>query len=159
MSRLMRFASVTEQHTSAPLMAEVFNLHFDNEVDAVRAQAKLRSLRLNGEPAMLVQRDGTQLTTKCQVHEHVDRGAQLSRGEGTAAVPFFDLFYQLEDSKSGMHHPDGMLWVKTPGRGHRKHEGRVPLASVAPALLRLMEMPVPSHMNAASPAAAASIAV
>jgi hypothetical protein len=140
-------------------MAEVFNLRFDNEVDAVRAQTKLRALRLNGEPAMLVQRDGVQLTTKCQIHEQVDKGAQLSRGDGSAAVPFFDLFYQLEDSKSGMHHPDGMLWVKTPGRAHRKHTGKVPLASVAPALLGLMGMPVPEHMTESPLVVADSIAV
>jgi hypothetical protein len=159
MSRLTRFAGVTEAHTSAPLMAEVFNLHFQNEVDAVRAQAKLRSLRLNGQPAMLVQREGAQLTTKCQVHEQLDRGAELSRGQGAAAVPFFELFYQLEDSKSGMHHPDGMLWVKRPGGAHRKREGKVPLASVAPALLGLMGMPIPDHMTEAPLVVANSTAV
>ncbi len=157
-ARLMRFAGVSERHASAPLMAEVFNLRFENEVDAVRAQARLRALKVDRQPAMLVQRDGSLVTTKCQLHEQVATGTQLSRGEGGAAVPFFDMFYQLEDSKSGMHHPDGMLWVRTPGQPHRKHAAKVPLAAVAPALLDLMGMPIPAHMAAAPDLAPPAVA-
>ena len=149
MSRLLRFAGVTEPHSSAPLMAEVFNVHFQSEVDAVRAEARLRTLTVDGRPAMQVLREGMQLTTKCQLHDQLEKNARIGRGEAGPSVPFFEMFYQLEDSKSGMHHPDGMFWVRTPGQPHRTHAGKVPLASVAPTLLELMGMPVPPHMTTA----------
>jgi hypothetical protein len=147
-ARLMQFAGVTEPHTSAPLMAEVFNLQFQNDVDAARVQAKLRAIKVDDRPAMLVHRDGALVTTKCQIHEPVAPAARLVSGEGARAVPFFDLFYQIEDIRSGMHHPDGMLWIRTPGQAHRRYEEKVPLASVAPTLLQLMGLPAPSHMKA-----------
>jgi bisphosphoglycerate-independent phosphoglycerate mutase (AlkP superfamily) len=61
-------------------------------------------------------------------------------------VRFGDLFFELEDVKSGMHHPDGMLWVRLPGTTPQRHAGKVPLASVAPTLLNLLSLPAPSHM-------------
>ena len=157
-SRLVRFAGVTEACSSAPLMAEVFNLRFQSEVDAVRAEAMLRALRVDGRPAMHVQRDGTQLTTKCQVHDQLEKSARISRGDGGPSMPFFEMFYQLEDSKSGMHHPDGMLWIRTPGQRHQKHAGKLPLAAVAPTLLELMGMPVPPHMTTSPAGASRAVA-
>jgi hypothetical protein len=152
MSRLTRFAGITDAHTSAPLMAEVFNLHFEGDIDAIRAEAKLRALRVDGRVAMQVLRDGRMLTTKCQLHHQLERSARITRGETGPSLPFFEIFYQLEDSKSGMHHPDGMFWVRKPGRRHRVHAEKVPLASVAPTLLDLMGLPAPAHMTSSTAA-------
>ena len=31
-------------------------------------------------------------------------------------MSFFELFYQMDDLKSGMHDPDGMLWIRMPDK-------------------------------------------
>jgi hypothetical protein len=45
-----------------------------------------------------------------------------------------------------MHHPDGMLWIRTPARRHAVHAQHVPLATVAPTLLERCGVPRPSYM-------------
>lgn len=146
--KLMCFAQVTEPHTVAPVMAEVFNVHLESETDAARVEEKLRTLRVAGQPAMHVQRKGTVLNAKCQVHTSLPADTVLSREGDAQTVPFFELFYQMEDLKSGMHHPDGMLWIRLPEKRSAVHESKVPLASVAPTILRLLSLPCPPHMTA-----------
>jgi predicted AlkP superfamily phosphohydrolase/phosphomutase len=62
-------------------------------------------------------------------------------------VPFDDYFYRIHSIRSGRHHPDGCFWVQsdTP----RRVEERIPLTAVAPTLLRLFGVNVPSYMKEA----------
>jgi predicted AlkP superfamily phosphohydrolase/phosphomutase len=55
-------------------------------------------------------------------------------------VPFDDLFYPVEAVRSGMHHPDGMLWIRRPDRGHKTVGRKVSLLEIAPTLLELMDV-------------------
>ena len=57
--------------------------------------------------------------------------------------------------KSGMHHPDGMLWIARPeGRSEpAAAPERVSLRRVAPTLLELMEMTPPVQMLEGLPVA------
>jgi arylsulfatase A-like enzyme len=70
---------------------------------------------------------------------------QLDGGERT--VPFHDLFYQLDLVKSGIHHPDGLMWIRTPARSHSVNREKVPLVSVAPTMLGLLGIEPPSQMK------------
>jgi hypothetical protein len=144
-ARLMQFADVTEPYTAAPLMAEVFNIQVQSDEDAKRVEAKLTSLRVGSRQAMQVLRKGTLLNVKCQLHDKQPADLKLTRGE--TSTRFFDLFFELEEEKSGMHHPDGMLWIRLPGAQGHTHETKVPLSSVAATLLRLLSLPVPRHMG------------
>jgi hypothetical protein len=145
-AQLLQFAGVTERTTVAPVMAEVFNVHLQSEADAQSAEAKLLSVTIDGKPAIHVQRKGNVLNAKCQVHAQMPASTQIACGPRTSG--FFELFFQLEDIKSGMHHPDGMLWIRLPERRHGLEEAKVPLASVAPTVLRLLQLPCPPHMQA-----------
>jgi hypothetical protein len=146
-SRLMKFADVTEAHTTAPLMAEVFNIHLKSEDDATSVQTKLEALQIEGRQAMQLLRKGTLITAKCQVHEKLPIEARISR-KGGGDISFFDMFFELEDVKSGMHHPDGMLWIHLPEKAPRQHTEKVLLASVAPTILQLLSLPCPADMKA-----------
>ena len=146
MSRVLTFAGVTEPHTATPLMAEVFNIQLRDEETARRVESKLNDIRMGDRQAILTQRKETLLTVKCQLHERQPQGAELRRADGTTAH-FHELFFELEDAKSGMHHPDGMLWIRLPGTAPRRYENKVPLASVAPTLLHLLSLPAPPHMG------------
>lgn len=146
-SRLMDFAGITEAYTVAPVMAEVFNIHVRSEEDAARVVAKLGALRVGERPAMHTQLKGEVVNAKCQLHEQLPADANLRRAGTEAAVPFFEVFYPLEEIKSGMHHPDGMLWIRMPEKPHQLHAGKVPLASLAPTILGLLSLPRPTHMQ------------
>ena len=47
------------------------------------------------------------------------------------------LFYPLESVRSGMHHPDGILWIRTPQRAHSVVDRKISLTEIAPTLLEL----------------------
>ena len=48
--------------------------------------------------------------------------------------------------KSGMHHPDGLLWIRDP-HIPKSSNPRVAVESIAPTILDLLDVPVPRHMH------------
>ena len=66
---------------------------------------------------------------------------------GMARRPDFDVFYQADSLKSGIHHPDGLLWIRRPDRRHAVHAEKVPLVCVAPTVLRLLGLEPPASMR------------
>ncbi|MCA9769272.1 MAG: hypothetical protein KC485_10680, partial [Gemmatimonadetes bacterium] len=107
---------------------------------------QLRTLTLDGRPMMRVRREGSDIMTGCGIFEKVAGDPTLD-GEGCAAVPFLSLFYLAEGVKSGMHHPDGIFWVRRPDRRHQVFTEKVPLISVAPTLLAMQDVAVPPTMR------------
>ena len=134
--------------TVAPVMSHQFHLGFADESEAEAAEQLLRRFRVDGEPAMYVTRQGAAVFAGCSVKTQIPQEARLCI-EGTArAIPFYEIFYKVEGTKSGMHHRDGMLWIRTPARTHAVHEGKVPLARVAPTVLALLDVRRPGYMKA-----------
>ena len=130
-----------------PVMAEEFNIDFETEEAAIAGQRKLEALRVDGEPAMAAKRTANGLRCQCLVWTQIPEDTKLDIDGNGRSVPFFDLFYRLDLVKSGQHHPDGLFWVRTPGRTHEVHEGRVQLTSIAPTILQSFGAPVPEHMK------------
>jgi hypothetical protein len=147
LSLLMRFAGLPQAQAAAPVMAEEFNLYFATEDEARRAERRLLALRVAGRQALRVERTGAQLHGGCCVHHRLPDDARLEADGGPGGARFLDLFHEIAGMKSGMHHPDGMLWIRTPARRHVTHEHKVPLASVAPTILDLLSLPRPSYMK------------
>ena len=92
-----------------------------------RAEVQLKALTLNGRQAMAVIRTGTQIFSGCHIYDNLPADAQLISSETGKSINFFDLFYKIEGLKSGMHHPDGMFWIRRPDRAHSHHAEKVPL--------------------------------
>jgi hypothetical protein len=85
----------------------------------------------------------------CLIHEDKGvPGASVLTSASARSAPFFDLFYQAEGVKSGMHNGDGVLWIRSPARTHHVAEGKVPLRSVAPTILTMLGLAPPSVMRA-----------
>lgn len=147
--RVLELAGVDSTCRVAPVMSEQFQLLFENEQDAQQAESNLRALRVDDTPAMLVSRDGAALFSGCKIFRSLPQDAVLRAASGRT-MPFFDVFYQSDGLKSGMHHPDGFLWIRTPDRGHRVNREKVPLRSVAPTVLEMFGVPRPSYMSAPS---------
>jgi len=147
---LLTFAGITGAYECSPVMAEEFFLRFDCESDAVVAEQKLAALWVEQQPMMRLKRRGNEIYTGCGIFDQLPEQAILQRVEQSgdhganpvATTPFFKLFYQLEDVKSGMHHADGIFWVRQPDLRHTIHVEKISLRAIAPAILQRFDVPV-----------------
>ena len=132
--------------TAEPVMSEEFHLRFAAAADAERACQQLQELRLGDERVMNARREGSDIMAGCAVFHAVPPGAEV-RGPG--GVTAFDmLFYEVDTTKSGMHHREGMLWIRPPrGIRGRAASGRVPLESLAPTMLSMLGIRPASEMK------------
>lgn len=136
---LLAFAGITEHCEYAPVMSQEFHLHCDSEAAAIWIASRLEEIRLE---------DGTQVMWAYPIGKKIDAGCKLHRDPGLAwlhlaerktATRFHDLFYPLESLRSGMHDPDGILWVKARGQvAAESGNQRVPLLAVYPTLAHLL---------------------
>ncbi len=147
---LLRFAGIKSPWRVAPVMSEQFWVHLDNVSDAVGVETKLAALRVGEKRAVFARRDGCGVFASCSINDVIPLDAVLRVENSEGNVPFFELFYPLEGGKSGMHHPDGILWIRHPERPHRVHQQRVPLLSVAPTILEVLEIEKPEYMGGVS---------
>jgi hypothetical protein len=143
--KVLRFAGLKEPYTYSAAMSDEFHLAFEDAATAARAALPLTSLSVEGQPALRVSHQGKRLVCGA-ITSQMPENASLESATG-ARVPFFDMFYQAGGLKSGMHHPDGMLWIRLPDRSHAVARERVPLTAVAPTILRLLDVTPPASMQ------------
>jgi len=146
--KLIRWAGVEGEFTIAPVMTHYFHVTFHDERTATVAAAKLRALTANGTQVLNVEPKGTDVFCGCKIYTALDGSVRLESTITKATTGFFDQFYRIEGLKSGMHHPDGILWVRTPDRRHRVHSDKVPLEQVAPMILDMFSISPPATMRA-----------
>jgi hypothetical protein len=144
---VLDFAGVTSTHRVAPVMSEQFHIHFDTVADARVAAERLEALSVDGLAAMRVEQRGSSVFAGCRIFEQLPPEALLTSAEPTRSTPFFRLFYQAEGIKSGMHHPEGILWIRHPARSHQVITEKVPLRNVAPTILGLFGLTQPRFMT------------
>ncbi|MGH7594429.1 MAG: hypothetical protein ACRELE_11360, partial [Gemmatimonadales bacterium] len=65
-------------------------------------------------------------------------------------------FYLADGLKSGMHHPDGILWIRGADHRHRVHAERIPLRAVAPTVLAMFGIDAAAEHMSAQPLVPAS---
>jgi hypothetical protein len=149
-TQLLSLAGITSPCRVEPVMAEQFWLRLDDVASATDAQTKLAFLRVEHEGAIFAKRDGCSVFVSCSIHHALPDDATLRIGNLDAGLPFFDVFYTLEAGKSGMHHPDGILWICHPARTHKVYDEPVPLLSIAPTILDLLGIGKPEYMSGES---------
>jgi len=150
--KLLAFAGITARHKVSPVMSEQFHVYFDDPAEAEEGLKKLNALTVDGKPLMKTHiSDGRDVFSGAGIFQLIHEEAVLTAADGKSA-PFFSLFYMASTVKSGSHHPDGALWIRTPDRTHTRQEERVPIESVAPTVLSLFNLKIPEHMR--SPALA-----
>jgi hypothetical protein len=146
--RLFRFAGITHPYQYAPLMSEEFHVYLDTEDTARETVTRLTALRVDGRAAMRARSSGREVFGGCALFDEVGDGARLEVPGGQPSARFLDLFYGVDTKKSGMHHPDGLLWIRTPSRRHVVRAERVSLRAVAPTMLSLLGLARPASMSA-----------
>jgi hypothetical protein len=147
---LVRFAGVSAPFRVAPVMAHQFHVYLENEDAARQAEEQLAGLTIGGRQAMAVIRTGSQIFSGCHLYDNFSQTTELLSTETGRSARFFDFFYRIDGLKSGMHHPDGMLWIRQPSKRHSQHTEKVPLSAVAPTLLELLGIPKPPSMKGES---------
>jgi hypothetical protein len=147
LAQFVKFAGVTAPFTVSPVMSEQFHIFFQDEEETRKALETLESLRVNDKAALELERKGKTIFAGCNIFEALPRDAVLKIGREGRSAPFLEVFYQVEGMKSGMHHPEGMLWIRRPGRAHRVHSQKVSLTSIAPTVLNILGLPRPDYMR------------
>ncbi len=147
--RLFSFAGVRGCTAVAPVMAHQFHVELATP-DAARAAAdRLRALRVADRQALAVECNGNQVFAWCAITHAVESTARVETGDerGERAASFFSLFFKVDGIKSGMHHPDGLFWMRRPGAEHRRVDEPVELDRVAPTLLSELGIAPPATMR------------
>ena len=132
-------------------MSEQFHILFEEEHDACEAEKRLRSLKLADRPMLYVGRNGKAVFSGCAISDELPENAVMTLTETDKSCPFFKIFYKVEGMKSGMHHPDGMLWVRGPERKHRDHPEKASLTIIAPMILKMFGLQNGTDSHAARP--------
>jgi hypothetical protein len=135
---LLEFAGVAERYEYSPIMSQQFFLTFKDQATAQAAAAKIEGLRMeNGEQLMLARIEGTKVLSGCMTDHPPAPDATISSIASNKRLRFWDCFYPLNALRSGMHHADGALWVRTPSRRHLNLDRKVSLLEIAPTLMDL----------------------
>jgi hypothetical protein len=145
--QLFALVGIPRPYRYAPLMSEEFHLYVETEGDARDAVARLSALQVNGRPAVWARFSGAEVFGGCSIFEHLNPEARLEVSGTTRTTRFLDVFYGVDTKKSGMHHPDGLLWIRMPSRKHLARPEHVSLRSVAPTILSLLGIPKPASMR------------
>ncbi len=146
---LLSYLGIAGKPGYAPVMSEEFHLIFANEGDARDAEARLSSLQTAaGEPVMAVSRQDADLLCGVKLLAMPPAGADVTSPFSNRPERFAALFYAAQGAKSGMHHPDGMLWIRTPSRRHQVVARKVSLREIAPTLLALSGVDTPFRFPA-----------
>lgn len=146
--KLLEFAGIKSPHKVSPAMSEQFHLIFETESATDDAEQRLRGLKVGDRGAVGVRRTENGLYCGCAIYNHLPEDAVLTNGG--RSTRFFDVFYHVEDTKSGMHHSDGLLWIRRPDHKGEAHAERVPLMAIAPTALEALGIPRPQHMRGPS---------
>jgi len=141
----VRACGIAGSFTTAPVMAEQFQVLFPTAEAARKAGDQLDSAHYRGRKLLLVERKDKELMVGCILHDTFDTGGEVE-GSGFR-FRFDELLYHMEGIKSGMHHPHGIFWVRLPEKEHRVVPGTVPLNRIAPTVLSMLGLPKPSHMR------------
>lgn len=132
----------------APVMAAQFHVYFRSEAEAEVGEEHLRSATVGDLPAFDVRRVGRDVFTGFAIVHDLPADAVIDLPATGAELKVHEHLYRSETAKSGYHHPEGALWVRTQERRGAVIPGRVPLRSVAPTILRLMDIEPPESMQA-----------
>lgn len=144
---LARFAGVEGPFTCEPLMADAFLMRFPSGAAAEAAEARLAAVTISpGRPLLRLRRTEGVLFVASSDGQPAPADARVSGAAGQS-TRFGELFYPI-GATSGMHHPSGALWIRTPARVHRVVARTVALEEIAPTLLACCGLPPAPHMAA-----------
>jgi hypothetical protein len=128
--RFLRFSGVESFKAIAPVMTHQFHVDFDSETKAALASKILSSFIFNSRRLLEVEQKGARVFVGCDIYHAIDLNLEFHSPLSGISAPMKEFFYRMETSKSGMHHPEGMLWVRNPDKKHKVFSEVMPLSDV-----------------------------
>ena len=142
----VRWAGIQNLKECNPVMSEQFWLEFETHEQAVDAGRILEGITVDGEKAFPADVQDAAVFTGFTIRRKIAQDAVMVNAANGASIPFFDLLYTIEGMKSGMHHRDGLLWIRD-ARIPKSSNPRVALESITPTILEMLDVPIPSHLK------------
>ncbi len=134
-STLLRYVGINPTDI-LPVMTHQFSAKFETKEKAEQAAILLKELRVNGEEVFdCLFSEPDSLLFGCQLRTEIDSANEVILPNGKSLGQFFSLFYELELTKSGCHHPDGYLWIQTDNAPSRTSES-VSILDIFPTVLK-----------------------
>lgn len=134
-----------------PVMTHQYMLHCRSKEDADAAERALKFCTAENKQVFDVRRENeTSMYFGAQISIKVGEDAPFS-GPGEFFTDFHSHFYQIDQSKSGCHHPDGCLWIETGNAKHMEDE-RISILDIAPTIMALLgaDKAIPSNWQGKS---------
>jgi hypothetical protein len=141
---LTELVGINENLRATPVMSQQFYLEFSTAAQAESAHRRLRALTVDGREILDMRLEDERIFASCARHDAVPPDSPIEGGIQRAS--FSEIFYPLETGKSGIHHPIGVLWIRTASRQHHVEQQPVPLEAVAPTVLSLFDVRPPDYM-------------
>jgi hypothetical protein len=134
---------ITGKFNFVPVMAEQFHLEFESVQAAESAHQKLKTFKmpnnsyfhLGNNDVFLVSWKDNIVHAQCRCTKYVERGTKILHNTNPQGIPFYEVFYHMDDVKSGMHDPRGMLWIYDKNKEHRVYKDSVGLEFLMPYIL------------------------
>jgi hypothetical protein len=126
-------------------MSDKFHLRFCSSTDSAAAEQKMLALHVDGRAAVRCFPNENGFIAGCAIFNELAPDARLTNG--SRSVPFGEIFYHVDLTKSGMHDRPGLLWIRLKDVAGKMHPNPVALADVAPTVLGLMGLNTPSEMR------------
>jgi len=120
-----------------PLMTHQYLLRFANPAEAEQSLAAINRIRTPDAQVFGSHLSGNDVHIGCELYDEIEVGTEIYGIAGSnEAIPFFELFYPIDAVKSGRHHPEGVLWIRT--GDHAIHHEPVSILDIAPTVYDLL---------------------
>ena len=135
--KFLDLAGIPAHATVEPVMTHQAWLTCRDEDEAAASAAALLRLQMNGEPIMSARQAGNRVFFDCKFISPVPDDSVIEIAGRAERVPFSRYFAAVGEIVNGRHHPDGALWLHTPGQSQQRvHEGKLPLEEAFHIVLR-----------------------
>ncbi len=129
----------------APVMSQEFHVLCADAPAAEAAERALLALEVDGTRVFAARREDVGVFAGCLYLDPSVMDADAVDTRTGARRRFADLFYLVDGYRSGHHHPEGALWIRT-GRP-RAHAEPVSIVDIAPTVLALFGVAAPPTMR------------
>ncbi len=126
-----------------PVMAQQYSAEFSDQTAAEHARVRLEGMQVGGRTVFgFDDAPANSLFFGCGLGDELAATTTVTLTPGgNEAVPFFDLFYRVPHMKTGVHHPDSVLWFKT--GTHAVHAEKTSILNLFPTFLEYYGVSVP----------------
>ena len=134
---LATYAVLDEPFIVLPAMSNQYYLAFATPEAAARQAEKLERLTVSdGRPLLFVRPNEEKVSITAFPLSMVAEDLRLHSPVSNETPLFNDVFFPV-GLRSGWHHPEGMLWIRTPGQAPGAVARKVSLREIAPTLMAL----------------------